>query len=47
MNDISDFRKKIKTNEYIYEIKLENVMLEEIKVKQLILKVNNHIYCKV
>ena len=47
MNDISDFRKKIKSNEDIYEIKLENVMLEEIKVKQLILKVNNHIYCKV
>ena len=47
MNDISDFRKKIKSNEDIYEIKLENVMLEEIKVKQLILKINNHIYCKV
>lgn len=47
MNDISDFRKKIKSNEDIHEIKLENIMLEEIKVKQLILKINNHIYCKV
>lgn len=47
MNDISDFRKKIQSNEDIYEIKLENVMLEEIKVKHMILKVNNHIYCKV
>lgn len=47
MNDISIFRKKIQSNEDIYEIKLENVMLEEIKVKHMILKVNNHIYCKV
>lgn len=46
-NDISDFRKKIKSNEDIYEIKLENVMLKEINVKHLILKVNNHIYCEV
>lgn len=46
LNDISYFRKKIKSNEDIYEIKLENVMLEEIRVRHLILKVNNHIYCK-
>lgn len=38
MNDISNFRKQIKSNEDIYEIKLE-----EIKVNQLILKINNHI----
>ena len=38
MNDISDFRKKIKSNEDIYEIKLEGIM-----VNQLNLKVNNHI----
>lgn len=38
LNDISDFRKKIKSNEDIYEIKLEEIM-----VNQLNLKVNNHI----
>ena len=38
MNDISDFRKKIKSNEAIYEIKLEEIM-----ANQLNLKVNNHI----
>ena len=38
MNDISDFRKKIKSNEAIYEIKLEEIMAD-----QLNLKVNNHI----
>lgn len=38
MNDISNFRKQIKSNEDIYEIKLEEIM-----VNQLNLKVNNHI----
>lgn len=38
LNDISAFRKKIKSNEDIYEIKLEKIM-----VNQLNLKVNNHI----
>lgn len=38
MNDISDFRKKIQSNEDIYEIKLEEIM-----ANQLNLKVNNHI----
>lgn len=38
INDISDFRKQIKSNEDIYEIKLEKIMLN-----QLNLKVNNHI----
>ena len=38
INDISDFRKQIKSNEDIYEIKLEKIM-----VNQLNLKVNNHI----
>lgn len=38
INDISDFRKQIKSNEDIYEIKLEKIM-----VNQLSLKVNNHI----
>lgn len=46
MNDISDFRKKIKSNEDIYEIKLEDIKLEKVEVKQLILKVNSHVLVK-
>lgn len=38
INDISGFRKKIMSNENIYKIKLEEIM-----VNQLNLKVNNHI----
>lgn len=46
MNDISNFRKQIKSNEDIYEIKLENIKLEKVEVKQLILKVNDHIFVR-